>query len=556
MENNCYYPASMDDIKTNSKNDEPHPDLTSHGRPQCLPIQNGLTNGEFLDGYHNCMRAGCYSDASEHELFSNLVGVASTHLPPHLHQQFFSLLLSGHARSDNYRFIFDQMLTIDTVLQLHDQAGFPEGRSATKFAPSGPLTLNTNSGDSSVSSTQVILQAMIQNSSNPPPETEGKFGTNLLGIVNINTLLSTVPRLLPPCPYQVISWPNFPPLLGRFDGCCEASFCYLPRSVIKTAHSEIASYNTTWSPWGQCSVTCGLGTQIRRKFCIGELCGNVEESEERPCIPGPCPIRLYSPWSTYGSCDVTCGGGVRVRQRSCTGECERTSQETVPCNTNPCPVYSPWSSYGSCNVTCGGGVKVRQRSCSGDCEENLTETVSCNTEPCPTPLYSSWSSYGSCDATCGGGLKIRRRECMRSGECKAKLIQAVQCNTGRCPTIRYGQWTRCSKSCGFGIQRRPIRCEHPGDYGCPSKSHEQRKCERFCGHMRYLASRCNLKTCLIVQTSQCVQGNGRPGHCRLTPGHQSTVTKKCYEGRCNCFHYPNRSECKRKKNPRRRTRHH
>ena len=53
----------------------------------------------------------------------------------------------------------------------------------------------------------------------------------------------------------------------------------------------------------------------------------------------------WSAYGEYGQCTKKCGGGVKIRRRTCTnptpahgGEpCVGKSEETMSCNTDPCP---------------------------------------------------------------------------------------------------------------------------------------------------------------------------------------------------------------------------
>jgi len=79
-----------------------------------------------------------------------------------------------------------------------------------------------------------------------------------------------------------------------------------------------------WSSWGQCLTRCGSGIQYRRRQCNnpspqhgGKPCtGPLEES--RACSAQPCPVDGgYGPWTPYTACSVTCGLGLQVRYRRC-----------------------------------------------------------------------------------------------------------------------------------------------------------------------------------------------------------------------------------------------
>ncbi|XP_071176381.1 thrombospondin-1-like [Mytilus edulis] len=155
-----------------------------------------------------------------------------------------------------------------------------------------------------------------------------------------------------------------------------------------------------WSPWTQCTVTCGKGRQTRRRQCIGVCPGRKEIGKW--CTKMACPVNgNWGPWSIYGPCSVTCGEGVQERTRLCNdptpvgdGEpCDGVDASSKSCNTETCAVngnWGPWSIYGPCSVTCGEGVQERTRLCNdptpvGDgepCDGVDASSKSCNTETC------------------------------------------------------------------------------------------------------------------------------------------------------------------------------
>ncbi|KAE9548214.1 hypothetical protein FO519_008575 [Halicephalobus sp. NKZ332] len=133
----------------------------------------------------------------------------------------------------------------------------------------------------------------------------------------------------------------------------------------------------SWGPWSSCSASCGSGFQTRTRTCNTQ-CGVCQcqgpSTEQQPCNGGNCcDWTLWTPWS---ECSVTCGsGGVKYRTRQCTClQCSSgSSNEQEACNGpyqcpttcsvcgNPPPPPPPPPSCNTCNQppppacsTCGG----------------------------------------------------------------------------------------------------------------------------------------------------------------------------------------------------------
>ena len=108
-----------------------------------------------------------------------------------------------------------------------------------------------------------------------------------------------------------------------------------------------------------------------------------------------------SEWTEWDSCTVTCGGGIqnRIRMHTCRG----LEEETRDCNAALCPVLNDWQPWSECSSTCYNGVKTRLRSCAngvlGDlgCEGSPIETMSCGADPEPT--WQSWSPWSDCSVS-------------------------------------------------------------------------------------------------------------------------------------------------------------
>lgn len=79
---------------------------------------------------------------------------------------------------------------------------------------------------------------------------------------------------------------------------------------------------------------------------------------------------------------------------------------------------------------------------------------------------SHWvtGSWESCSVTCGNGLQKRLVQCQSmegraAGDCDSADRPVAQRACGDpCPKWDIGAWSQCSKSCGRGFKRRPVRC--------------------------------------------------------------------------------------------------
>eukprot|EP00112_Aurelia_sp_Birch-Aquarium-sp1_P018684 Seg4492.1 transcript_id=Seg4492.1/GoldUCD/mRNA.D3Y31 product=Coadhesin protein_id=Seg4492.1/GoldUCD/D3Y31 len=291
--------------------------------------------------------------------------------------------------------------------------------------------------------------------------------------------------------------------------------------------SQSASCNTTpcpinggYSNWGAykpCTKSCGGGTKTRSRECNnprpahgGKKCEG-DSSESASCNTTPCPINGgYSNWGAYKPCTKSCGGGTKTRSRVCNNprpahggkKCEGASSQTVPCNSNPCPVnggYSNWGAYKSCTKSCGGGTKTRSRVCNNprpahggkNCEGASSQTVQCNSNACPiNGGYSNWGAYKPCTKSCGGGTKTRSRVCNNprpahgGRNCVGASSHTVPCNSNSCPVnggySNWGAYKPCTKPCGGGTKTRNRACNNPkpahGGRNCVGASSQSIAC--------------------------------------------------------------------------------
>ena len=101
-----------------------------------------------------------------------------------------------------------------------------------------------------------------------------------------------------------------------------------------------------------------------------------------------------------------------------------------------------------------------------------------------------WSKYSKCSQSCGGGIQSRTRKCdnpvpLNGGaDCAGEKTETRQCYAKPCPVNGvFGKWSKysiCSASCGGGVQYRERKCNSPppmyGGKDCNGPTRETRSC--------------------------------------------------------------------------------
>ncbi|KAF7656715.1 hypothetical protein LDENG_00037230 [Lucifuga dentata] len=195
--------------------------------------------------------------------------------------------------------------------------------------------------------------------------------------------------------------------------------------------------------------------------------------------------------SSWTDCTFQCGGGERRTVVSCmrianksmdtvnNSYCQpenRPNPQIRTCNTQPCQYRWVTGEWGACSVTCGSGVQQREVVCVYQLQNGSlihTRDTHCHGHK-PPPLQrcegrlclTVWeaSEWSKCSSDCGRGIRRRSVSCTNpQGRCDP-LSQPAQEETcedhSRCYEWQTGDWSKCSSSCGRGLQSRVVQCMH------------------------------------------------------------------------------------------------
>ncbi|XP_051901942.1 thrombospondin type-1 domain-containing protein 4-like isoform X2 [Pristis pectinata] len=184
-----------------------------------------------------------------------------------------------------------------------------------------------------------------------------------------------------------------------------------------------------YTDWGsQCSVECGVGVQRRTVLCLTNNvkdespghCEGPRPPDARACTREHCQRQVRWFTSPWNQCPVECGNGTQNRDLICVtksgtewkvtdaADCAHLDKPATaqPCSAGPCGPRWFTTGWGQCSKSCMGGVQKRDVRCldhagypSSRCRDAgkpVGERV-CHTHPCMPELDANCKdSYYNC----------------------------------------------------------------------------------------------------------------------------------------------------------------
>ncbi|CAD5226716.1 unnamed protein product [Bursaphelenchus xylophilus] len=274
-------------------------------------------------------------------------------------------------------------------------------------------------------------------------------------------------------------------------------FCdQIPKESTETECNRLPCPGWIYGQWTECSRSCDGGIRVRHSSCADssgreipvENCASQERKDREKCNEHVCSKWKYGMWS---SCSTTCGNGIQKRDATCVdrngkqlddNKCDvREKILQKSCHQGDCPHWKI-GSWSTCSVSCLDGYKTRSVQCVDGNESRISEDYClktsnnsrpsthelCNNGPCPYWRLNPWSP---CSASCGSGIRSRTVECVFKEQvvdasfCSEQPPKQQQqnCTLLPCSEWRTHPWSRCSKSCGSGMQSRKVECTRDGN---------------------------------------------------------------------------------------------
>ncbi|XP_050971241.1 ADAMTS-like protein 3 [Labeo rohita] len=244
---------------------------------------------------------------------------------------------------------------------------------------------------------------------------------------------------------------------------------------------------------------CDEDKPALQRTCDSDPCLASPDSSWKPVRTLEIPDQRGYVWEYMGftPCSASCAVGKQMAVVRCMSTLKKEIVDDTLCNGSkallsllricnpqPCPPRWEVSVWNPCSVSCGVGLQTRSVSCVRSVAGNRTESVSskecverrptelqaCNQVACP-PAWEA-EEWQQCSHSCGRGTQWRKVYCkqrlatgsyrrLNDEECAGTKPDVHRiCINPDCllPRLEGGEWSKCSVTCGKGIQRREPVC--------------------------------------------------------------------------------------------------
>ncbi|KAL2087598.1 hypothetical protein ACEWY4_016426 [Coilia grayii] len=197
---------------------------------------------------------------------------------------------------------------------------------------------------------------------------------------------------------------------------------------------------SAWSPWSECSHTCGNQSQMLRSRMVLQEAGDggqpcpAQLSQTKPCPIRPCYSWLLGDWSSCQIEGAECGEGLKVRNLTCVVH---------------------WGALSGASLS---DVVEEERCDRGQRQARDTPVQLACSVPCPGDCHlTEWSSWSSCQLMCmdGRGFETQGRQ----ARSRAVIVQVPE-NQEACPSQVY-EMRPCKGGCLPHMQPSAVRHCHP-----------------------------------------------------------------------------------------------
>lgn len=206
-----------------------------------------------------------------------------------------------------------------------------------------------------------------------------------------------------------------------------ANQCYeiLLSETSKLCSTECQMPYWQYSPWQSCSKRCGAGESTRTASCISDGVSECSEDSKEPlsreCNTIPCNVFSWVE-TQWGECSSSCGGGTQTRNVTCVDSegqissdnaCIHTTKpsDSRSCNTQPCDLCQS-------SICLGRGV-CREGEC--DCSDGYSGTHCETHKSCVSGVVDR---YLQC---CASGVTDSSGECCDEG---SRIDSSGSCCSG------------------------------------------------------------------------------------------------------------------------------